>query len=397
MNLLQLINNISDRIEDYYLNIKHTIHENPELSFKEYNTAKLVRSELERMGIPYERSPVETGTIALIDSGKEGKLLMLRADMDALPMQESGKHPYSSKVANVMHSCGHDAHTANLLAVAEVLNSTKEHWTGRIKLVFQPAEENGGGGREMIKAGLMEEVPDACFALHVSPEPIGTIRIAYGNATSYSDGIGIVIKGKAGHSSTPQVGVDAIQIASAIIPAIYNIQLKNISPMSRSTINIGTIKGGTAANIIADQVEMSAMMRNSDKESRQIFMDKIPQVVKGIAESYGGSAEITLKEGYSSVYNDPKLSAQVADLLESNKAKLLEGIPEAVEGNIYTGDQFMLGGEDFGFYTEIAPSCFIFIGTGGGVSMHHPDFHVKDQSVKLCTRTMALMAMDFMQ
>ena len=179
MELTQRIIALSDQLEEQTLKLRHAIHCNPELSFKEKETSALVQRELTRIGIPYELSPVEPGVVGMIDSGKPGKLLLLRADMDALPIQEATGLPFASQNEGVMHACGHDVHTANLLAVAEILWNTRDAWKGRVKLVFQPGEENGGGGRQMIEQGLMDELPDACFAIHVMPSTPGILSLIH--------------------------------------------------------------------------------------------------------------------------------------------------------------------------------------------------------------------------
>ncbi len=255
MQISEQIRTLSNEIEQHTLAIRHKIHACPELSFQEFKTSELVCSELERMGIPFEKSSCAPGVIGTIDSGRPGKFLMLRADMDALPIQEKTGLEYASQVPNVMHACGHDVHTANLLAVADILNRTKDQWNGKVKVVFQPAEENGGGGREMIKAGLMDEMPDACFALHIKPGFDGCIMSSKRYLTAYSDAYTLLIRGRAAHSSTPEEGSDAIYIAASIVTGLHGIISRNISPMDRATLNVGTIHGGSAPNIIADEVK----------------------------------------------------------------------------------------------------------------------------------------------
>ena len=192
--------------------IRHYIHQHPELSGQEYQTTAFLKERLEELGIRILESRLKTGLIAEIGSGQP--VVALRADIDALPILEQTNLPYQSQNPGVMHACGHDIHTSNLLTVAEILNRTKDQWKGKVKLVFQPAEENGGGGREMIKAGLMDEIPDACFALHVENGIPGKIVVGSRYLTAYSDSYKITVHGKAAHSSTPEEGVDAVYIAA---------------------------------------------------------------------------------------------------------------------------------------------------------------------------------------
>lgn len=397
MSVLEKIIRLSDEGEQHAIDIRREIHKNPELAFEEYETARLVRKELEAMNIPYEISPVETGTIGLIDSGKPGKLLLLRADMDALPIQEQTGLPYASQVPNKMHACGHDAHTANLLAVARVLNNMKEDWCGRVKLVFQPAEERGGGGREMIKHGLFDEVPDACMAFHTNAGQQGVVTLGKGSTSAFSDGCRVIIHGKATHSSKPQTGIDAIQIAAAVITALYQITAKNLSPMAASTLNVGMISGGSASNIVADRAELSVMMRNATKDARTAMFESVERIAKGIAQTMGGSAETIFNEGYAAVINDENMTAFVEDVIRTNKEGLYSGIGEIPEKYLVTENTLTLGAEDFGFYAQKAPSSFLRIGTGDFAPGHNGHFQVDEAYIKLATRIMALASVEFLK
>lgn len=399
MTLREKVIELSNEIEQHTLEVRHAIHENPELSYQEFATSALICKELEAMGIAYELSPIKPGIIATIDSGKPGKLVLLRADIDALPINEATSLPFASKVPNVMHACGHDVHGANLLAVGDILNRTKDQWQGRVKLVFQPAEENGGGGREMIKAGMMEEVPDACFAIHVKVLEPGTCIVGSGPLSAYTDSYVITIHGQAAHSSTPQKGVDAISIAAAVINGYNMMMAKNISPMAHSTLNYGTIKGGLAPNIVADKVEITLMLRNATKEAREAMMEGIERITKGTCATMGGTCDIAFKKGYDSVYNDERLADFSAKVIEDNKDLIFKGITpndKPPKDYMYTGDQSQLGGEDFGFYSQKAPSCMLWLGTGIHGVAHSPEFQVEDTSIKFLTRVMALVALEYL-
>lgn len=397
MELIEHIQQLADELVPYTIAIRNQIHQNPELSFQEFKTSQLVCDELVRMGIPYELSPVKPGVIATIDSGKPGKLLMLRADMDALPIQESTGLEQTSQVDQVMHACGHDVHTANLLTVGDVLNRTKSQWSGRVKLVFQPAEESGGGGREMIAQGLMEELPDACFALHVEDGLKGQILAPHGYVTAYSDSYRFQVKGTAAHSSAPQKGVDAIYIAANIITALHGIVSRNLDPLGHSTLNIGTIQGGAAANIIADEVEMVCVTRNQSKESRDLMLSSIESTATGIATALGGSCTCTLRPGYAAVYNNLEFTEGVRASLKQHSAFVCADLDVADSENYIIGGEYnWLGAEDFGFYAQTVPSCFIMVGTGGGIPKHSKDFIVEEPYIKMCTRAMLAVAADYL-
>lgn len=396
---IQKIIELSNKLEDHTIEIRRKIHQNPEISFAEFETSKLIISELERLNIAYEKSPVQPGVIATIDSGKPGKLLMLRADLDALPIQEKTELPFKSKNDNIMHACGHDVHAANLLAVGEILNNTKDLWSGRVKLVFQPGEERGGGARIMIEHGLLDELPDACIALHVLPIARGQFVIGSGNLTAYSDGCRIIVRGQATHSSAPQNGVDAINIAASIIVNLNTILAKNIDPMQTSTFNIGIISGGMAPNIVPDLVEMNCMMRNVSPVTREIMQERIAAIATGTAAALGGTCELEFSSGYPSVFNDYQLTNFVTNTLKNNAAMIYSDIStdEIADDFIHTGNQVALIAEDFGFFSQKVPSCFIQIGTGHYAAAHNQLFSVDEDYIKLCTRSMALIAIEYLR
>lgn len=387
---------LTDEYEAHTLELRRELHRNPELSFREFKTGALVERELSRLGIAWKKSPVEPGIIARIEGGRPGKLLMLRADMDALPIREETGLEFSSETEGVMHACGHDVHTANLLAVGRVLNMLKDCLHGSVKLVFQPGEENGGGGRKMIENGLLNERPDACLGLHVFPWEQGRIVVGSGHLTAFSDGCTIKIHGRAAHSSTPEEGVDAIGIAAAVVTALNSVTARSISPMAGATLNVGKIQGGSAPNIVAAEAELSVMLRNITPASRTVMMERIRAVSEGISGAMGGSCEVSFRSGYPSVYNDPKLAGFITGMIEDRREMLYNGITAAREGSLSTGNQARLIAEDFGFYSERVPSCFIQVGTGAYAPAHSPGFRVDEGCVKLCTRLMAAAAIEFL-
>lgn len=397
MEPIERIIKLSDELENNTISIRRRIHRNPETAFEEYETSELVAKELKRMGIPYEKSPVEPGIVACIDSGRPGKLLMLRADMDALPIGEETELPFKSEKEGTMHACGHDVHTANLLAVGEILSRMKDFWSGRVKLVFQPGEERGGGGRRMIEQGLMDELPDACFGLHVNPTEPGQFLIGTGYLTSYSDGCHITVHGKAAHSSAPQDGVDAIQIAANIVMALNTIVSRNISPMQQSTLNVGRISGGRAGNIVADRAELFCMMRNAREETREVMFRQIREICAGIAAATGGTCNVDINPGYPAIYNDGPLTEFVTSLMGKYTTELYGGIMEQIpEPAVLTGNRQALTAEDFGFYSRKAPSCYLQLGTGNFAPAHSGQFMVDETYIKLATRAMALAAYEFL-
>lgn len=396
MNIINKIIEFSNANEEEVIKLRREIHANPELGFQEYETSKKICEFLERENIDYAKNVAGTGVVAVINGNKKGKTLMLRADMDALPLDENTGLEYSSKNPGVMHACGHDVHTSNLLGVAYVLNRCKDLFNGRIKILFQPAEELGGGGREVLKEGILDDV-DFALGLHVDPEKEGKISTNPGYATAYSDMFEIKVKGKNAHSSKPQEGVDAIYIASNILNALYSLNFRNLDPFQVSTFNIGLISGGTAPNIIADELSFKGMMRNITKESRETVKDKIESISKGIAETLGGEAEFIFLEGYPSIYNNEKLLKYSEEVLENDYYSLISDIDknirvEDIPNLLNTKAKPRLGAEDFGFYSQKVPSLFMWIGTGAYSPLHSKDFRINEDYIKLMTRIMSYLA-----
>ncbi len=399
--LKQQIIELSDKYEQDVLELRHEIHADPERAFDEYRTAERVKTALENIGMTVKSGIAKTGLIADLHGHAPGKTLLLRADMDALPLNEENYLPYRSKNPGVMHACGHDVHTANLVGVAKILNELKEHFCGTVRFVFQPAEESGGGGREMIKEGIMDDIKiDASIALHtMATTPPGYFSLGFENVTSYSDKFEIIISGIKTHSAQPQKGVDAISIAAHTIVALESLLLKNIDPMERATYSIGKIEGGTAPNIVPDRVHLTGMMRNVKAHTRDALIEKLKTTAEGIAATMGGSAEFILTEGYSSVYNDPKLTQFVADEIGADTAAWLCDIePTYSNDNRLIIEKLpILGAEDYGFYTQRVPSCFYRVGTGNASPAHSSGFMIEEPYIKLCTRSMASLAISYLK
>lgn len=391
---------LSNQYEDSVLKLRREIHGDPELSFKEIKTAQRVKKALEETGLTVREGIAKTGLIADLQGRAPGKTLLLRADMDALPLMEENDLPFRSANKGVMHACGHDVHTANLVGVAKILNALKTEWEGTVRFVFQPAEESGGGGREMIREGILDDIPiDASMALHtMTTQKPGRFSVGFKNVTSYSDRFQITVHGKKTHSAQPQNGTDAIHIAAHIIVAVNSILTKNINPMDRATYSFGMINGGTAPNIIPDLVEMTGMMRNVTSSTREILRSQIKSIAEGIASAMGGSAEFNFFEGYSSVYNDPEITNFVAREIEANASQWLSDIdPEATTDNLLLREtEPILGAEDYGFYTQRVPSCFYRVATGDTAPAHSSKFMVQEKYIKLCTRSMASLALSYL-
>lgn len=343
-------------IKDWIVGIRRDLHMNPELSTEEFRTRDKIVEYLEDLGIEYETGIADTGVVGIIRGGQKGKTVALRADIDALPIQDKKDVPYRSAVDGKMHACGHDAHTAILLGTAKMLKDMEDNLHGNVKLFFQPAEETVGGAERMIEAGVMENPKvDAVFGLHVSPEiDVGKIGIKYGQTNAYTDGLEIIVHGKGGHAARPQEGVDAIVIAGHIIVALQSIVSRNIDPINSVVVTIGTINGGTRGNIIADKVRLTGTIRTLDPETRELVIGRIDSIVTQVAEAMGGKAQSTIKDGYIALVN----TDEIVDIaIDSGK-----GILGA--DNVIILENPRLGGEDFSYFAKAAPSAFFRLGCG---------------------------------
>ena len=343
-------------IRDWTVKVRRDFHMNPELSGKEFRTRDKVIEYLKDMGIEYKTGIADTGVLGIIRGKQSGKTVALRADMDALPIQDKKDAVYKSRIDGKMHACGHDAHTAVLLGTAKILKGMETNLHGNVKLFFQPAEETVGGAERMIKDGVMENPKvDAVFGLHVSPEiDVGKIGIKYGQTNAYTDSLEITVYGKDGHAARPHEGIDAIVIAGQIVIALQSIVSRNIDPVNSVVVTIGTINGGTRCNIIADRVKMTGTMRTLDPETRELVIRRIKAIVTQTAEAMGGKAQCTVKDGYPALVN----TDEIIDIVRDSG----EGILGA--DNVTVLKVPRLGGEDFAYFAKAAPSAFYRLGCG---------------------------------
>ena len=331
------------------------LHAHPELSGQEEKTAAYVADQLRKMGLEPKEHVGGFGVTALIQGGKPGKCLALRADMDALPITEATGLPFASQNPGVMHACGHDAHTAMLLAAAFVLNQMKDEICGSVKLIFQPSEEtaNDSGAKRMIADGVLENPRvDAIIGQHTLPvHSTGTLRVLEGPASASSDRFYITIKGRASHAAKPQSGVDAIVVGAQVITALQTIVSRSVGPLESSVITIGKVTGGTRYNVIADTVEMEGTCRNLNPEVRDAVAERMEQIIRGITAAMGADYEFRYVRCYSPIINDSAMYRLVRD----TAAEILG------EENILFPES-SVGGEDFSFYAEKVPGVFYRVG-----------------------------------
>jgi amidohydrolase len=392
---------LSNQIETEVIQIRRDIHKHPELSFKEERTARLVADRLKQMNVKVIEGIAGNGVMGIIEGRRAGKTVALRADMDALPLQENSGLEFESKNPGVMHACGHDFHTANLLGVAHILSALRQEWEGTVKLIFQIGEENGGGAREMIKEGILENPRvEAMIGMHMLPAPIGYLSLGYGAITSYSDRITLAVKGKKAHTSKPQDGVDAIAIAAQIINALQNVLTKQIDPMEAATFSFGKIQGGTAPNIVADFVEIAGMLRCFSLDIRETIQSNIIKIASSIAIGMGGECEISFTDGYPAVVNDERLTTLVKEVAHSLYGEINKKAPTLISSpltEIIKIDAPRLAAEDFGFYAQSVPSCLYWMGTGSLLPLHSSEFTINEAAAKITLPLMAAAALALLQ
>jgi len=340
-------------MKDWLVDIRRTIHMHPELGFEEVETSRLVSEWLGKFGLEVKRGIAKTGVVGLLKGKRPGKTVAIRADMDALPMDEANQVPYVSKIKGKMHACGHDAHVAILLGVARFFSSISDRVKGNIKWIFQPAEEGGGGGRVMVEEGVLENPKvDAIFGAHVFPFlSIGKVGIYEREGLAAADRFTIRIIGKGGHAASPHVTKDPILAAGHLITQIHSIVSRNINPLESGVVTIGKISGGTAFNIIPDEVELLGTMRSLTPQVREELKNRIEQVIKGVVHSFGMDYRFGFEYGYPVLVNNQEMSKLVASACS-------KGIGEE---NVEVLKPSM-GAEDFAYYLEKVPGSFFRLG-----------------------------------
>ena len=370
--------------------IRHQIHANPEIGFKEYETSKLVRDYLNGLGLNVQGPFAETGVTAFLSGGDSGKVIGLRAEMDALPMEERSQAPYASKRKGFMHACGHDGHTAILLGTAKILSENRDQLKGGVKFIFQPAEEGYGGGKKMVEEGVLENPHvDSIFALHGWPKlDLGNIGIKYGIDLASTDDFRIVVQGKGTHGASPHLGVDPIVIASRIVEAIQSIPSRMNDPLEPLVITVGMIRGGTGRNIIPESVVMEGTIRTLSAGLRAEIPGQMERLVKNIAEASGGTGKFELLTGYPVTTNDDNMVDFVI-----NVAKRVIG-----EDRITIIERPVMGGEDFSFYLEKIPGAIFRLGVGLDMpSLHSTTYDFNDDAIKSGIFIMSSLAVEYLQ
>jgi len=390
MSLLQNIKTLSEKYSQEVVELRRHLHQNPELSYQEFNTVKFVAKQLRSFGIEPTEGIAGTGLIAEVKGrNPEKKSIALRADMDALPILEANNVSYKSQNPGVMHACGHDVHTSSLLGTAKILNELKNEFEGTIRFLFQPGEEkNPGGASYMIRDGALENPrPTNIIGQHVfSLLPVGKIGFREGMYMASCDEIYLKVIGKGGHGAAPELAVDPIVIASHIIIALQQIISRNASPKQPTVLTFGNIIGKGATNIIPDEVNIAGTFRAMNETWRASALEKIKKMAESLAEGMGGRCEVDISHGYPYLENNPELTRRI-------KAAAADYVGQE---NVVDID-ITLGAEDFSYYSQVIPASFYRLGTRNeakGITsyVHTPTFDIDEEALKISPGLMAWMA-----
>ncbi|MER3432309.1 MAG: amidohydrolase [Leptolyngbya sp. ERB_1_1] len=349
---------------------RRQLHQRPELGFREQLTAEFITEKLQQWQIPHETGIAKTGIVATLKGNRPGRVLAIRADMDALPIQEQNDVPYKSQHDGVMHACGHDGHVTIALGTAYYLSQHRD-FSGTVKIIFQPAEEGPGGAKPMIEAGVLKNPDvDSIIGLHLwNNLPLGTVGVRTGALMAAVETFELTILGKGGHGAIPQQTIDSIVVGSQVVTALQTIVARNVDPIESAVVTVGEFHSGTACNVIAASARLKGTVRYFNPNYAGYFKQRIEQVVSGICQAHGAAYELNYQSLYPPVIND----GAIADLVRSVAETVVES-PLGVVPNCQT-----MGGEDMSFFLQAVPGCYFFLGAansqiGLDYPHHHPRF-----------------------
>lgn len=385
------IQKLAEAYHQDVIHIRRHLHQNPELSYEEVETGRYISEKLHEYGIPHQHGVAGNGVVGLIQGQKPGRrVVALRADIDALPIEEANETPYKSRKPGVMHACGHDVHTSSLLGAARILNDIRREFEGAVKLIFQPAEEKlPGGASIMIKEGVLENPrPASILGQHVHPVlEVGKVGMRAGNYMASADELYMTVKGKGGHGALPQDCVDPVLITAHILTALQQVVSRNADPATPSVLTFGYIaSAGGATNIIPNEVRLKGTFRTMDERWRFEAHRRIKRMAEGIAESMGGSCELDILVGYPVLFNNEELTRKAFGYAEEYLGK--ENVVEL---------PIRMTAEDFAYYSREMPACFYRLGTGNparGITspIHTDTFDVDEDCLPLSIGLLAWMA-----
>jgi len=402
----EMITERSLELEEQVIEWRRHFHKNPELSNREFETAAFIADYLNELGLEVQTGVAKTGVVGILETGKPGPVVGLRADIDALPVKERTPVEFASTATGiyqgnevpVMHACGHDTHIAMLMGAAKILTEMKDELRGTVKFIFQPAEEGApqgeeGGAELMVKEGVLKNPDvDAIFGLHISDDtPVGTIEYRPQGIMASVNSYSIKVKGKQAHGSAPWNGIDPIVTSAQIINNIQTIVSRSM-PLTKqaAVVTVGLIRGGVRSNIIPEEVYMEGTIRSLDEEMRQLIFKRLRTIVQHTAESNGAEAELTINDGYPITYNDPELTAKMLPSLEkvAEKVELIDAIT---------------GAEDFSFFQKEIPGLYVFVGglpkgkdPSEAAGHHTPDFYIDESGMKYGVRAYTQLTIDYL-
>jgi amidohydrolase len=375
-------------IKDEIIANRRDFHKYPELGFNEHRTAKVIAEKLGSYGIEVKKGIGKTGVLGELQGSSNGKTIALRADMDALPIQETSDISYKSQTDGIMHACGHDGHLAMLLGAAKILSQNKDRFSGNIRFIFQPAEEGEGGARYMIADGCLNNV-DEIYGMHLwNYQPYGEIGVKSGSIMAAADIFDVIIKGVGGHGAMPQGTVDAIVTASNLIMSLQTIVSRNTDPLESTVITIGKIEGGNGFNIIADEVKLRGTVRAMTEENRLMVKSRMQEIIDGVAKSTGAIIEMDYQEGYPPTVND------------DNATKFVASVANKIFSKGTIEPYLTMGAEDFSYYLQKVPGCFFFIGSAPSntkpmsVPHHCSHFDIDERALLVGTSVFVQLILD---
>ncbi|SCY65754.1 amidohydrolase [Paenibacillus polysaccharolyticus] len=359
--------------------IRRHLHRNPELSGEEKETTAAIRSWLEEEGVRLaDEYKLRTGLVAEVGQGN-GPVVALRADIDALPIQEETKLEFASQIAGRMHACGHDAHTAILIGAAGLLKQRESSLPGKVRLIFQPSEEKATGARQVIQSGALADV-QAIFGLHNKPDlRVGTVGIREGALMAAADGFVVKVQGVGTHAAVPEAGIDPIVVAAHIVTALQAIVSRNVGAQESAVLSVTKINSGTAWNVIPEEAILDGTVRTFDEKVRARIRERFNQVVAGVAAAYGTTATVRWIQGPPAVVNDASLALDAEQVVSELGLNRVRPLPSPA-------------GEDFSFYQKEVPGLFLFLGTSGPHEWHHPGFDVDEQALPIGAHLLAELA-----
>lgn len=383
----------ANHLFEYARDLRRDIHRHPELGFQEYRTAGVVARELSRLGMQIRREVAETGVVGLLEGVQPGATVLLRFDMDALPIQEETGLDFASQVPGVMHACGHDGHVAVGLTVARLLSEEKQRIRGNFKFMFQPAEEGLGGAERMITEGVLDDPHvDAALALHLWNErPVGWVGIVPGPFMAGGDYFAIRLKGKGGHGAIPDKTVDPVIAAAELISALQSIVSRNVSPLNAAVVSVTQVSAGSAFNIIPAEAEIRGTIRYFEVEVRELILNRFDRLVRSIAAGFGCEVEIELQQLTPAVFNDPTITTWVEEAVKSTA-------PECQIDRTYR----TMVSEDMAFVLQKVPGCYLFAGSGQpdprlNYGHHHPKFTIDEAVLPLAAAIISAAAIEVLR